>query len=92
MRGKDGTPSWAYDEDGYCVGCGNGYWRYHGYCQLRDALDALTAAMFRRSVLALGYRRFEMLMSQLRPKNTDVWRSNMTTPAVLTRQIFESLR
>ncbi len=38
---KDGTPDWAYDEDGYCVCCGNGNWKYHmPDCELRDALDA----------------------------------------------------
>lgn len=37
---KDDTPIWAYDEDGYCVCCGNGYWKYHILeCELRDALD-----------------------------------------------------
>lgn len=41
-HGIDGTPSWAYGEDGYCVCCGNGRWKYHmPGCQLRDALDAL---------------------------------------------------
>jgi hypothetical protein len=31
---------WAYDEDGYCVCCGNGCWKYHmPDCELRDALD-----------------------------------------------------
>lgn len=39
--GKDGTPAWAYDEDGCCVCCGNGRWRFHHLdCELRDALDA----------------------------------------------------
>jgi len=38
--GKDGTPGWAYDEDGYCVCCGNGRWKGHmPECALRDALD-----------------------------------------------------
>ncbi len=38
---KDGTPEWAYDEDGYCVCCGNGNWKYHmPECELRDGLDA----------------------------------------------------
>jgi hypothetical protein len=38
--GKDGTPAWAYDEDGYCVCCGNGRWKFHTPdCALRDALD-----------------------------------------------------
>lgn len=38
--GFDGTPSWAYDEDGYCVCCGNGRWKYHmPECELREALD-----------------------------------------------------
>lgn len=37
---KDGTPAWAYDEDGYCVCCGNGRWKFHmPECELRDALD-----------------------------------------------------
>ncbi len=37
---KDDTPDWAYDEDGYCVCCGNGKWKYHmPECELRDALD-----------------------------------------------------
>ena len=37
---KDGTPDWAYDEDDYCVCCGNGRWKYHmPECELRDALD-----------------------------------------------------
>lgn len=41
-RGKDGTPSWAYNEDGYCVCCGNGYWKFHmPECELRDTLDEL---------------------------------------------------
>lgn len=36
----DGTPAWAYDEDGYCVCCGNGHWKFHmPECDLRDALD-----------------------------------------------------
>jgi hypothetical protein len=40
--GVDDTPSWAYDEDGYCVWCGNGRWKHHmPECELRDALDAL---------------------------------------------------
>lgn len=39
------TPPWAYDEDGYCVCCGNGRWKYHmPDCELRDALDALAAS------------------------------------------------
>ena len=38
----DGTPAWAYDEDGYCVCCGNGHWKHHmPECELRDALDAV---------------------------------------------------
>ena len=38
---KDGTPNWAYDEDGYCVCCGNGHWKHHmPECELRDSLDA----------------------------------------------------
>ena len=38
---KDGTPEWAYNEDGYCVCCGNGNWKYHmPECELRDGLDA----------------------------------------------------
>ena len=37
---KDDTPDWAYDEDDYCVCCGNGKWKYHmPECELRDALD-----------------------------------------------------
>ena len=37
---KDDTPDWAYDEDDYCVCCGNGKWKYHmPECKLRDALD-----------------------------------------------------
>ena len=41
--GKDGTPAWAYDEDGYCVCCGNGRWKHHmPERELRDALDALS--------------------------------------------------
>lgn len=41
--GIDGTPTWAYDEDGYCVCCGNGRWKYHmPGCELRDALDGGT--------------------------------------------------
>lgn len=40
--GVDGTPGWAYDEDGYCVACGNGRWKHHmPECELRDALDAV---------------------------------------------------
>ena len=36
----DGTPAWAYGEDGYCVCCGNGKWRHHmPGCVLRDSLD-----------------------------------------------------
>jgi hypothetical protein len=39
--GVDGTPAWAYDEDGYCVCCDNGRWKHHmPECELRDALDA----------------------------------------------------
>lgn len=39
--GVDGTPAWAYDEDSYCVCCGNGRWKFHmPECELRDALDA----------------------------------------------------
>lgn len=42
--GHDGTPSWAYDEDGYCVCCDAGRWRYHmPDCELRDALDLVFA-------------------------------------------------
>lgn len=38
----DDTPTWAYDEDGYCVCCGSGWWKFHMFdCDLRDALDAL---------------------------------------------------
>lgn len=38
--GVDGTPGWAYDEDGYCVCCGNGRWKHHmPECRLRDALE-----------------------------------------------------
>lgn len=38
--GIDGTPAWAYDEDGYCVCCGNGRWKFHmPDCELADALD-----------------------------------------------------
>lgn len=44
LEGIDGTPLWAYNEDGYCVCCGNGIWKHHmPQCQLRDALDALLA-------------------------------------------------
>ena len=40
-KGKDGTPGWAYGEDG-CVCCGNGRWKFHmPECHLRDALEAL---------------------------------------------------
>lgn len=40
--GKDGTPGWAYDEDGYCVCCDAGRWKFHmPECHLREALDAL---------------------------------------------------
>jgi hypothetical protein len=40
--GIDGSPAWAYDEDGYCVSCGNGRWKHHmPGCELRDALDAV---------------------------------------------------
>lgn len=43
--GMDGTPFWAYDEDGYCVCCGNGRWTLHTFdCELRDALDTWVAA------------------------------------------------
>lgn len=36
----DNTPDWAYDEDGYCVCCGNGRWKFHAVeCGLRDLLD-----------------------------------------------------
>lgn len=42
--GVDGTPAWAYDQDGYCVCCGFGRWKHHGPdCELRDALDLLAA-------------------------------------------------
>lgn len=38
--GIDGTPGWAYDEDGYCVCCGNGRWKHHmPECELRDLLS-----------------------------------------------------
>ena len=41
---KDGTPGWAYDEDGYCVDCGAGNWKHHYFnCELRDALDVVVA-------------------------------------------------
>jgi len=40
IDGNDGTPSWAYDEDGYCFVCGNGRWKSHmPECHLRDVLD-----------------------------------------------------
>lgn len=36
------TPDWAYTEDGYCICCGNGKWKFHmPWCELRDALDVL---------------------------------------------------
>lgn len=42
QKGKDGTPAWAYDEDGYCVCCDAGRWKYHmPDCELRDALGAM---------------------------------------------------
>lgn len=38
--GIDGTPAWCYDEDGYCIRCGNGRWKHHTPgCELRDLLD-----------------------------------------------------
>lgn len=38
--GVDGTPGWCYDEDGYCIRCGNGRWKPHmPGCELRDLLD-----------------------------------------------------
>lgn len=40
QNGKDGTPAWCYDEDGYCIRCGYGRWRFHGAeCELRDLLS-----------------------------------------------------
>lgn len=40
--GVDGTPGWCYDEDGYCIRCGNGRWKKHmPECELRDVLDML---------------------------------------------------
>lgn len=39
---KDDTPAWAYDEDGYCIRCGSGRWRFHmAGCELRDSLDII---------------------------------------------------
>lgn len=58
--GIDGTPAWAYDEDHYCVCCGNGRWKYHmPECELRDALDiakTLPAGEWRVSVGVDGTR------------------------------------
>ncbi len=35
------TPKWAYDEDGYCVCCGNGWWKFHmPDCELADIMDS----------------------------------------------------
>lgn len=32
-------PLWVYDEDGYCVCCGNGKWKHHmPECELADLL------------------------------------------------------
>lgn len=51
--GIDGTPGWAYTEDGYCVCCGNGRWKHHmPGCELRDALDAVPATSEDRSSAA----------------------------------------
>lgn len=34
-----------YDEDGYCVACGNGQWTHHmPECQIADLIDALRDA------------------------------------------------
>lgn len=34
-----------YDEDGYCVACGNGKWKHHmPECQIADLIDALRDA------------------------------------------------
>lgn len=58
--GRDGTPGWAYDEDGYCVRCGNGRWKHHmPDCELRDALelaDRMATALEAASE-CLGYHR-----------------------------------
>lgn len=33
------APLWVYDEDGYCVCCGNGKWKHHmPECELADLL------------------------------------------------------
>lgn len=52
--GIDGTPAWAYTEDGYCVCCGNGYWKYHmPECELSDLIDFKRTALVEQ-VKALG--------------------------------------
>lgn len=34
-----------YNEDGYCVACGNGHWKHHmPECQIVDLIDALRDA------------------------------------------------
>lgn len=38
-------PEWAYDEDGYCVDCGNGRWKSHNeWCELSYLFDQAVAA------------------------------------------------
>lgn len=38
-------PAWAYDEDGYCVDCGNGKWKAHNtWCEIAYLIDLAVAA------------------------------------------------
>lgn len=48
------TPGWAYNEDGYCVDCGHGRWKFHApWCALADALELLLIHTL--SALLCGY-------------------------------------
>lgn len=49
----DATPDWAYTEDGYCVCCGNGKWKFHmPACLLRDSLDLVASV---KAMVACGH-------------------------------------
>ena len=37
-------PEWAYDEDHYCVACGNGDWKFHApWCELAELYEQAPA-------------------------------------------------
>lgn len=56
----DDTPEWAYEDDGgYCVCCGNGWWKRHmPDCELRDIIEQ------RNALLELARAADDLLMGE----------------------------